>query len=121
AVWALPVAALSRRRSITLVLALHAALLVAAYEAGSARFADWIVREMVTAVAPIVTVVAFIALLAIDARPSPLFARVKGAITGEREREHGVRVGVGEHEAAAFGLRERTSERKPDSAPRIIT
>jgi len=66
-VWALPVAALSRRRAIVALVAVHAAFIVAAYQAGSARVGDVVLRGTVTTVAPLVTVAAFVATVALGA------------------------------------------------------
>ncbi|HTK15930.1 MAG TPA: glycosyltransferase 87 family protein [Acidimicrobiia bacterium] len=75
AVWSMPVAAMSRRRSIAVVTALHGAILLAAYQAGPASFSGRFSGGLLTIVLPIVTVATLLVLVV--SQPAPRMSRLR--------------------------------------------
>jgi hypothetical protein len=69
ALWSMPVAAMSSRRSIAVITALHGAILLAAYQAGDSSAAARFSGGLLTIVLPIVTVAAL--LLFVVSQPLP--------------------------------------------------
>jgi alpha-1,6-mannosyltransferase len=63
ALWSMPVAAMSRRRSIAVVTALHGAILLAAYQAGTTSVSGRLSGGLLTSVLPIVTVAILLVLV----------------------------------------------------------
>ncbi|MDQ1481318.1 MAG: hypothetical protein QOI44_2179 [Actinomycetota bacterium] len=63
ALWSMPVAAMSRRRSIAVVTALHGAILLMAYQAGTSSVSGRFAGGLLTIVFPIVTVAILLGLV----------------------------------------------------------
>jgi 4-amino-4-deoxy-L-arabinose transferase-like glycosyltransferase len=71
AMWSMPVAAMSARRSVAVVTALHGAILLAAYQAGTTSALGRVVGGLISTVAPVVTVAILLVLVATKPKPAP--------------------------------------------------
>jgi alpha-1,6-mannosyltransferase len=70
ALWSMPVAAMSRRRSVAVVTAIHGALLLAAYQSGTTSALGRVAGGLISTVLPLVTVAILLVLVA--RKPEPV-------------------------------------------------